>query len=61
MNIVDASGWLEYFAECSNADFLPPPSKTPQIYLCLSSVTHTSYRSPFQATVFLLEVVWRLL
>ncbi len=32
MNIVDSSGWLEYFAEGSNADFLPPPSKTPQIY-----------------------------
>jgi hypothetical protein len=25
------------------------------------SVTHTSYRSPFQVTVFLLEVIWYLL
>ncbi len=25
MNIVDSSGWLEYFAEGSNADFFAPP------------------------------------
>ncbi len=24
MNIVDSSGWLEYFAEGSNADFFAP-------------------------------------
>ena len=25
MNIVDSSGWLEYFADGSNADFFAPP------------------------------------
>ena len=25
MNVVDSSGWLEYFADGSNADFFAPP------------------------------------
>jgi len=30
MNIVDSSGWLEYFAEGSNADFFAPAIEDPK-------------------------------
>jgi len=30
MNVVDSSGWLEYFAEGANADFFIPPIQDPE-------------------------------
>jgi hypothetical protein len=30
-NVVDSSGWLEYFADAQNARFLHPPLRTQKI------------------------------
>jgi predicted nucleic acid-binding protein len=38
MNIVDSSGWLEYFADASNADFFAPAIETTE-ELIVPSVT----------------------
>ncbi len=33
LNVVDSSGWLEYFADGPNADFFAPPFETPDLFI----------------------------
>ena len=33
LNVVNSSGWLEYFAEGPNADFFAPPLETPDLFI----------------------------
>ena len=40
MNVVDSSGWLEYFADESNADFFAPAIEAvPELVVPIASQT----------------------
>ncbi len=48
MNVVDSSGWLEYFADGSNADFFATPIETSAELLVLTVSLYEVFKRVLQ-------------